>query len=1076
MRKLRASISTFRRRFMLFAAAMVVAIFATAGPLAQSTYAADAIWTGNSLTYEGNTYAPLSRTGLPASDANGKTPYGWLDSVSSPQKMHVIYFDSNNPFADNPEARVSATYIVYTFTPPSNYSNSSPPVTIGVTRDLATDSNDQNQELQNTCDGSVMRGLGWILCPVSNYLADGIDMIFRIIQDFLDVRPLANDDTGIYQLWDLVRNIANACFVLVFLAIIYSHLTSAGYSNYNIKDMLPRLIIASILVNLSFWICALGVDLSNAVAHSVHAVLVNIRENMTTGADVSWTNLTTYILSGGTIAAVGLGLASSAAISFLGLGYLLLAALISVAFSVIVAFVILAARHALIIMFVVISPLAFVAFVLPSTRSLFSKWVKTYTMLMMFAVIFAFIYGVSQLAGAVIINSADGRLYIVLLGMLVQFLPLMLSVIIPRLATGILGQIANLTNDKTKGVFDRGKNWAKDNAETHRQNKLADISKRLDNKEKPKSLARLGHKLDQGRRMRERRKRDSEHVLDKENERDYNRALSNPKDPNMVQSLFRTESGEKRASDRHALGHKLEKQAELEASKVKAHSDSVWNEYLQSTKGAQYRQMRTENTSNEGINKLRDARMTEQDNSVLQERILKDADLRDVVAQTVEARNRAAGAKDIVDKQAESKWLETELNDRELYTRRVQQQHYDQEVKAAQDQWSSIIKEAASGRTDDYQGKFGPITSKMATAVDGIQAADREIAVEAFRKERADHAAKVALNASLKSDTALIQRAAGIDNDGANIVLAHLQEEGSALHMKNVGSAKSVLTNDGRYDLPMVENVIRDGFLADGTQATIVQRHAAIQRLALDIGNNYSVQDLVNFGHEIGMVADRDAHNNVIRDAEGNQTFRDIYGNLLSKDEIDTRRDTQQIINDALSKSGIKVDWYSGTDRGLSETGQYVVRDRSGNVNTAFSGSELSIAREINAGKVDNDKALGSDIDIINMQISAMADPQVRATLMDPVAAGQYADKLSEFLTDENTGMKLEKRKRGQYHILLKTLRHVSSGTNFNLADIDQNYVDVASGENVQVIDANRASTKPKSSQKRPSGRPISLT
>ncbi|MCZ6324111.1 hypothetical protein O5165_25825, partial [Escherichia coli] len=78
---------------------------------------------------------------------------------------------------------------------------------------------------------------------------------------------------------------------------------NAGLNNYSIKKMLPRLIVAAILVNLSYYICAIAVDISNILGHSLQQALIDIRQQFngqgSSGISAtSWENITEYILSG----------------------------------------------------------------------------------------------------------------------------------------------------------------------------------------------------------------------------------------------------------------------------------------------------------------------------------------------------------------------------------------------------------------------------------------------------------------------------------------------------------------------------------------------------------------------------------------------------------------------------------------------------------------------------------------------------------------------------------------------------------------------------------------------------------
>ena len=58
-----------------------------------------------------------------------------------------------------------------------------------------------------------------------------------------------------YEGWNTFRDIANVIFVILLMVVIFSQLTGVGIDNYGIKKILPKLIIAAILINLSYLIC-----------------------------------------------------------------------------------------------------------------------------------------------------------------------------------------------------------------------------------------------------------------------------------------------------------------------------------------------------------------------------------------------------------------------------------------------------------------------------------------------------------------------------------------------------------------------------------------------------------------------------------------------------------------------------------------------------------------------------------------------------------------------------------------------------------------------------------------------------
>lgn len=65
-------------------------------------------------------------------------------------------------------------------------------------------------------------------------------------------------------------------FIIAFLAIIVSQVTGMGINNYGIKKMLPRLVVAAIAVNVSYYICQLIVDLTNILGYEIQNALAGI--------------------------------------------------------------------------------------------------------------------------------------------------------------------------------------------------------------------------------------------------------------------------------------------------------------------------------------------------------------------------------------------------------------------------------------------------------------------------------------------------------------------------------------------------------------------------------------------------------------------------------------------------------------------------------------------------------------------------------------------------------------------------------------------------------------------------------
>ena len=437
-------------------------IFLNALTHSTSVYAVDAEWSGHNLTYNKEKYTKVSDDKKIKQFNLPDNSLVYVNEDKNKKETKVIYFPSSEI-----SSLSSATYAVYSFTPPNTYEQTSNSA-------ISIESPSENST-STSCD---VQGIGWIICPVSNWLADGIDFMYSALQEFLKTKPLetTNQNSGIYLAWVIMRNISNVAFIVAFLVIIYSQLTSVGISNYGVKKMLPRLVIAAVLVNLSFTFCAVLLDLSNVTGYAFQDAFMGIKNTISTvgentGVGWTWSEVIVMILSNGALAG---GVVATVAMGA-ELLPLALSALVGIGLVLLLVLLIMAARQALIVILIIISPLAFVCYLLPGTEKWFKKWRDLFFTMLVFFPAFAVIFGGAQLAGIIIIQNATGANggIMQILGMVVQVIPLALAPIIMKLSGGVLGKFAGFVNDKNKGLYDRSKNWSKDRRETIKNKKLA---------------------------------------------------------------------------------------------------------------------------------------------------------------------------------------------------------------------------------------------------------------------------------------------------------------------------------------------------------------------------------------------------------------------------------------------------------------------------------------------------------------------------------------------------------------------------------------------------------------------------
>lgn len=250
----------------------------------------------------------------------------------------------------------------------------------------------------------VIPGIGWIVCPVLYIMAELTNGAYAFVSALLTVQPIltTGNSEGLYNAWLAMRNFANVAFVIAFLIIIFSQVTSAGISNYGIKKLLPRLIVAAILVNVSYWICAAAVDLSNIAGSSLKSLFdaigatIKLPDAGPAATGEGWLGIVGGLLTGGILVGAALYIGLSA----------LIPVLIGVLITIAIVFIALIMRQALIILLIVISPMAFVAYLLPNTESMFNRWRSLFWTLLLMYPIISLIFGASALASKIVMGSA----------------------------------------------------------------------------------------------------------------------------------------------------------------------------------------------------------------------------------------------------------------------------------------------------------------------------------------------------------------------------------------------------------------------------------------------------------------------------------------------------------------------------------------------------------------------------------------------------------------------------------------------------------------------------------------------
>jgi hypothetical protein len=320
------------------------------------------------------------------------------------------------------------------------------------------DSDGDDNNAETPACYSYSGSLGWILCTVLDFMKDvAQDAYDDYVEPALSVDPklFTEGDEGLREAWGVFQTIANILFILLFMVVIFSQLTGVGIDNYGIKKILPKLIVAAILVNLSYWICIACVDLSNIVGNGIQ----NLFENLPAGTPVSeigGVNIDGATVGGGLVSVgllVALGVGGWAIISNPAILLALLVSALGVVVSVFFLFVLLSAREAAIVVLVVISPVAFVCYMLPNTKKLFSKFLKIGEGLLLVYPIAGLLVGGGGYVSKLLLTSgfASRGFFAAFTAMIVGIIPIFF---IPSVLKGSFAAMGNI-GAKISGVGQR---------------------------------------------------------------------------------------------------------------------------------------------------------------------------------------------------------------------------------------------------------------------------------------------------------------------------------------------------------------------------------------------------------------------------------------------------------------------------------------------------------------------------------------------------------------------------------------------------------------------------------------------
>ena len=277
-------------------------------------------------------------------------------------------------------------------------------ITIAGTRG-STDPSDPSQPgggtAGETCEAKWSSPLTWIACPLFAIATGLTDDLIKLFTDQLCFRTedsanptiecSTTDTSSIKPAWNAIKNIVSALLVIIMLIAVFAQAASIGpIDAYTLRKLLPRLVAAVILIQISFYLFSWVVNVVDDIGEGLFSLLQSIFASGTNKVNIN----NFYQL----LDHAGVGIGTLAATNWLlligaiGFGIASLPALLLLVFTAVVAIfvglAVLIFRKIIIIALLIISPVALLLWVLPNTERYWKMWWDNFLkVLLMFPII-----------------------------------------------------------------------------------------------------------------------------------------------------------------------------------------------------------------------------------------------------------------------------------------------------------------------------------------------------------------------------------------------------------------------------------------------------------------------------------------------------------------------------------------------------------------------------------------------------------------------------------------------------------------------------------------------------------------
>lgn len=315
-----------------------------------------------------------------------------------------------------------------------------------------------NNTTTSSCEASNFV-LSWIVCGAIDLISHVEQSIESLISSLLQTSPFifnANPNctstsasctnqkisAATYDVWSNFRTYGDIVLVIALLIVVISEAAGGGLVDaYTVRKVLPRIIAAAILINLSIYIIAALEDIFNILGVGIINLIEAPFKSVAASLDLTTIHVST---GGGVVFTLGLVALATLPIIVSGIiGVLLLVVLMGL-LAAIGVLITIAIRQGLIVFLLIISPVAFALYVLPNTERYFKQWwsllIKT---LAVYPIVMA-IFGLSFISAIIMSNlvpNTGDQLLSDSMAILATVAPIFLIPFAFKMSGGIIGSI-----------------------------------------------------------------------------------------------------------------------------------------------------------------------------------------------------------------------------------------------------------------------------------------------------------------------------------------------------------------------------------------------------------------------------------------------------------------------------------------------------------------------------------------------------------------------------------------------------------------------------------------------------------